>query len=91
MSPEPPFLLLWNMLLVKEGFIVKEFYPLKELLPEEGALTLRTIWRLFVGEGNETISKAILSMSRPNLPAMDSKSASLAAASLWIFKAVLIY
>ena len=79
------------MLLVKEGFIVKEFYPLKEPLPEDGAFTLRTIWRLLVGEGKETMSKAILSMSRPNLPAMDSKSASFAAASLWIFKAVLIY
>jgi hypothetical protein len=48
---------------------------------EEGATTLRTVCLLFVGEGAETISRAINSMLRPSYAAIDSKSASFSAAS----------
>ena len=59
---------------------LKDGAPLKEFLPLEGALTLRTIWRRAVGEGALTISWASPSMSSPNVYAIDSKSASFSAA-----------
>ena len=72
-----------NMLMLNEGMSIE---PL-----EDGALTLRTVCLLLLGEGAETIYKAIPSMSRPRSLAIASKSASFSAASWWIFRAVLIY
>ena len=63
-----------NMLLLKEGAISSE--PL-----DEGAFTLRTVYLLLVGDGCETIVRAIPSMSRPSVIAIDSKSASFSAAN----------
>ena len=50
--------------------------PLDEL-----AFTLRTVCLRFVGEGYETIFRAMRSISRPSVWAIDSKSASFSAAS----------
>ena len=63
-----------NILLLNEGGISNE--PFDEL-----AFTLRTVYRRFVGEGSDTICKAISSILRPSVIAIDSKSASFSAAS----------
>ena len=84
LAPRQPLPLpnLLNIAPLKEGFILNELLVLKEPLPEDGALTLRTIYLLFVGEGNDTIFKAISPISSPNFAAIDSKSASFSAAIL---------
>ena len=53
--------------------------------------TLRTICLVFVGDGSDINYIAIASMSRSSLIAIASNSASFSAASLCIYRAVLIY
>jgi len=62
------------MLLLNEGAISID--PL-----DEAALTFRTVYLRFVGDGAETIVKAIPSISSPSVCAIDSKSASFSAAN----------
>ena len=63
-----------NILLLKEGAISTD--PLDDV-----AFTLRTVCLRFVGEGSDTICRAIYSMLSPSVIAIDSKSASFSAAS----------
>jgi len=57
-------------------------FSVKDIEPaERGAFTFLTVYRVFFGEGSETIYKACASISRPSIIAIDSKSPSFSPAS----------
>ena len=87
--PAPLLLLFWKvwilsfdppkpigffiMFRLKEGSSIDPFI--------DGALTLRTVYLRLVGDGSDTICRAIPSISSPSYVAIDSKSASFSAAN----------